>query len=49
LAAQVGRIYQNGKVYSELLSHAADLERPSAAGPGGETDVKQRGTSANES
>jgi CheY-like chemotaxis protein len=27
LAAQVGRIYQNGRLYSELLSHAADLER----------------------
>ena len=27
LAAQVGRIYQNGSLYSDVLSHAADLER----------------------
>lgn len=27
LAAQTGRIYQNGSLYSEVLSHAADLER----------------------
>ena len=27
LAAQVGRVYQNGSLYSEVLSHAADLER----------------------
>ena len=27
LAAQVGRIYQNGSLYSDVLNHAADLER----------------------
>src|SRR3984885_14624626 len=31
LAAQVGRIYQNGSLYSEVLSHAADLEREISA------------------
>jgi PAS domain S-box-containing protein len=27
LAAQVGRVYQNGSLYSDVLSHAADLQR----------------------
>ena len=31
LAAQVGRIYQNGSLYSDVLSHAADLEREISA------------------
>ena len=31
LAAQVGRVYQNGSLYADVLSHAADLEREVAA------------------
>lgn len=31
LAAQVGRIYQNGSLYSDALRHAADLEREISA------------------
>ena len=31
LAAQVGRVYQNGSLYSDVLTHAADLEREIAA------------------
>lgn len=31
LAAQAGRIYQNGSLYSEVLRHAADLEREISA------------------
>src|SRR5947207_1101747 len=27
LAAQVGRIYQNGSLYADALNHATDLER----------------------
>src|SRR5207244_9582951 len=27
LAAQVGRIYQNGSLYADVLSHASELER----------------------
>src|SRR5580704_11537546 len=27
LAAQVGRIYENGSLYADVLRHAADLER----------------------
>lgn len=31
LAAQVGRVYQNGSLYADLLAHAANLERQVAA------------------
>ncbi len=31
LAAQVGRIYQNGSLYSDVLSHAVELEREISA------------------
>lgn len=31
LSAQVGRIYQNGSLYAEAMSHAAKLEREAAA------------------
>ena len=31
LAAQVGRVYQNGSLYAEVLRHASDLEREMAA------------------
>ena len=31
LAAQVGRIYQNGSLYSDVLRHASELEREIAA------------------
>jgi two-component system cell cycle sensor histidine kinase/response regulator CckA len=36
LSAQVGRLYQNAKLYSEVLTHAGDLERKIAARPNGE-------------
>jgi hypothetical protein len=42
LAAQLGRVYQNGSLYADVLRHASDLERrwPLASGrnrllPGG--------------
>ena len=31
LAAQVGRVYQNGSLYADVLAHAANLEREMAA------------------
>jgi GAF domain-containing protein len=31
LAAQVGRVYQNGSLYADVLAHAANLEREVAA------------------
>ena len=42
LAAQVGRIYQNGSLYSDVLSHAADLEREICARKQSEEALAER-------
>ena len=42
LAAQVGRVYQNGSLYADALRHASDLEREMAAHERAEKALAER-------